>query len=197
VQHSAAKPSGSFIHERDEWDGSRFVWHLPSANPQRFSVVLFLAFWLCGWAFGWISAARKLASGGPHLFLIGWLGAWTIGGIAAIWMLWGLLRPTRPESITLRQSDLVYDPGRSPSNELLRNNWGYRSNRELGRALTNRRKRSIAVAKSDLGTFVLDRVGERQRLYFDLGAERIEIGSCLGEPDREWLYATLERWRLA
>jgi hypothetical protein len=42
--------------------------------------------------------------------------------------------------------------------------------------------------------FVLDRVGERQRLTFDRGADRVEIGADLREPEREWLFAVLHRW---
>jgi len=42
----------------------------------------------------------------------------------------------------------------------------------------------------------LDRVGERQRLCFDRGADRFEIGSCLREPEREWLFDVLSEWHV-
>lgn len=45
-----------------------------------------------------------------------------------------------------------------------------------------------------ISQFVLERVGERQRLRVDLGADRIEIGNLLREPEREWLASQLEGW---
>jgi hypothetical protein len=46
-----------------------------------------------------------------------------------------------------------------------------------------------------MGTLKLDRAGEKQRLFFENGAERIEIGDTLTEPEREWLYNILvEHW---
>ena len=48
----------------------------------------------------------------------------------------------------------------------------------------------------DISEFVLERVGERQRLRVDFGADRIEIGNMLREPEREWLGAQLNE-RLA
>lgn len=63
---------------------------------RRILIALFLSFWLCGWAFGWIAAFTTLASGSAGsggLFLIFWLCAWTVGGMFAIsfvaWMLAG------------------------------------------------------------------------------------------------------------
>ena len=45
--------------------------------------------------------------------------------------------------------------------------------------------------------FVLERIGERQRLRVDLGADRLEIGSLLREPEREWLAVQLQNWLLS
>jgi hypothetical protein len=53
---------------------------------------------------------------------------------------------------------------------------------------------AVDVARSDIPGFVLERVGERQRLCFDRGADRLEIGARLREPEREWLFAVLQRW---
>jgi hypothetical protein len=40
----------------------------------------------------------------------------------------------------------------------------------------------------------LERVDGRQQLILDNEAGRLEIGRHLREPDREWLYAVLQRW---
>ena len=78
---------------------------------------------------------------------------------------------------------LRYDPGRRPFNRCeQRGLWG------------RDRLRVAVVARSDIREFVLDRVGERQRLHFDWKADRLEIGAWLREPEREWLFAALQRW---
>lgn len=58
-----------------------------------------------------------------------------------------------------------------------------------------RRRQRIEIAKNELGSVVLERIGERQRLYFDPGADRIEIGEHLREPEREWLAAVIQSWQ--
>jgi hypothetical protein len=60
-------------------------------------VILFLGFWLCGWALGEVMVPIKFFGGGvpapAALFSLVWLGAWTLGGATAItifaWMLAG------------------------------------------------------------------------------------------------------------
>ena len=63
-----------------------------------------------------------------------------------------------------------------------------------GQPAAPRRTPAVAVARSEIGGFVLERVGERQRLAFDRGADRLELGAFLREPEREWLFAVLRRW---
>jgi hypothetical protein len=159
-------------------------------------IAAFVALWLCGWSVGWVTVAGEIAAGKANLFLVAWIGLWTIGGGAAIWSLWTVLRPSRPESVTLGADEFEYDPGTPPVTCFQKNGWGPWPNRNLGQWPSRRIKKAIAVPKCELGKFVLDRIGERQRLSFDRGAERIEIGACLGEPEREWLHAVLEGWRL-
>lgn len=192
------KPSGSVIEEREELDGVKLFWRLPSGGPGRFAGAAFIAFWLCAWAFAWVMSANQLAHGRANIFLVGWLGAWTVGGGVAMWTLWRLVQPTRPESVTLSEDVLVHDPGSSSVDAVHR--YGIRPYQRSwpqggwGPPPTRNRKR-VAVLKDDLGKFVLDRVGERQRLSFDRGADRIEIGESLREPEREWLWRVLEGWR--
>jgi hypothetical protein len=62
-------------------------------------IIIFLGFWMIGWAFGEITVSLQLikgfkgSNGGPELFLIFWLCMWTLGGGAAIfawlWMMFG------------------------------------------------------------------------------------------------------------
>jgi len=67
-------------------------------------VILFLSFWLCGWAVGEVMVASGLVLGamgglgdeaaglGAGAFLLIWLTFWTIGGLAALYfLLWQLV----------------------------------------------------------------------------------------------------------
>ena len=66
--------------------------HIPPAR--RIGPVLFLSFWLCGWAVGeYFALAELLRSGlaAPDLFLLVWIVPWTIGGALVIWtIVWQL-----------------------------------------------------------------------------------------------------------
>ena len=55
------------------------------------------------------------------------------------------------------------------------------------------RRTQVQCHWNEIEQFHLERVGERQRLTFDLGAKRIEIGRTLDEPEREWLAEELNR----
>src|SRR5207237_5396578 len=96
------KPAGCVIEESVDPEGVTLSWPIPSHG--RYKVAAFLAFWLCLWALGWASAADELARGGAQPFLIFrlalifWLACWTVGGGFAVWTLWAVLRPDRPES---------------------------------------------------------------------------------------------------
>ena len=46
-----------------------------------------------------------------------------------------------------------------------------------------------------LGPFTLDRVGARHRWRADNGADRVDLGNVLREPEREWLAEQLIRWQ--
>ena len=40
----------------------------------------------------------------------------------------------------------------------------------------------------------LERVGERERLTIDCGADRVEVGATLSREERGWLYGALREW---
>jgi hypothetical protein len=166
-----AKPDGSNIEEIDDLDGRTYRLKWAMGGPSRFVIAAFLVFWLCGWAVGFVSAADTVLNGpeGPTVFvilaqgfLVFWLVGWTCGGIFAVFMLYIVLRPRRPEIISLKHDSFQYDSGTAQI-----------------------RRKQVEIRKRDVGNVVLERVEERQRLYVDHGADRIEIGEHLPEPDRE------------
>ncbi len=60
-------------------------------SQKQWFLILFMGFWLIGWAFGEISTLGMLFGGqgfgGQGPFMIAWLGGWTIGGAWAIYIL--------------------------------------------------------------------------------------------------------------
>jgi hypothetical protein len=186
------KPAGCIIEESTDPEGITLWWPTPTPGLGRYPMAAFIAFWLCGWAVGWVAVAGQIVrggNGGPQVFLVGWLGAWTVGGGFAIWSLWAMLRPTRPESLRLEAEELRYNPGRRPYNPWQQHGWwGW------GHPTAPNPTHAVEVARSAISGFVLERIGERQRLCFDRGADRLEVGAGLREPEREWLFAVLRRW---
>jgi hypothetical protein len=61
---------------------------------KNYFLILFLAFWLVGWAFGEVTALAQVLnpeSDAPKLFMLVWLGGWTVGGAFAIYAwLWNV-----------------------------------------------------------------------------------------------------------
>jgi hypothetical protein len=99
------------------------VINIPAAKS--WFIILFIGFWLCGWAFGEFSVIRQLATGkapgGAVLFMFGWLGAWTVGGCFAIsFWLWSMagheIVSLTPTSLTIRRDILGF--GRSREYDL-------------------------------------------------------------------------------
>ena len=58
------------------------------------------------------------------------------------------------------------------------------------------KRKTYEFAKSECPEFVLEGVGDDQRLRFDDGADSVVIGDCLREPEREWLAEILKAWRI-
>lgn len=76
---------------------------------KNYFLLLFLTFWLAGWAFGEVTALAQVLnpeSGAPKLFMLVWLGGWTVGGAFAIYAwLWNL---KGQEIINLSGSELQH-----------------------------------------------------------------------------------------
>ena len=88
----------------------------------------------------------------------------------------------------LEADRLRYYPGRGPSED--------RSCAELpsGAVVPVTPAPAAEAARSAIRGFTVDRVNDRERLYFDLDDRRVEIGGCLTESERAWLFAVLQRW---
>lgn len=194
-----AKPVGSIIEEIDEFDGRSYRWKPYPWSIFYYLPAIFLSIWLVGWSVGFVAAITSLIKNpnGPNqAFLLLWLALWAVGGILAGTMLYFIVRPARHESITLGRFDFRYDPGSFPIGMLMNPATAMRyQNPFYAFNLFFRTWKRIELSKADVGQIKLERIGERQRLYFDHGADRIEIGENLREPEREWLAAIIQHWQ--
>ncbi len=186
------KDSKCIVSNRD--GASRIEWTRKVNSRFRWLFVVFMAFWLGGWSFGEISAAREIVSGtgGPKAFLIFWLCAWTVGGIFGCVMMYQLIRTHASESVTMTTGMLVYDSGTPDILEAWTQlSMGQRRLSPLG--LLTKKRKEFQLGAEELATLKVDGEAQNQRLRFDCGAERIEIGSSLSEPEREWLFARIKQ----
>jgi hypothetical protein len=186
-----AKPPGSNITVERDFNRLTICWKNPRGGGiGRYGQAAFLTLWMCGWFFGEAAALRQVLVGQGGGFLIFWLAAWTFGGAFCAATIFRLIRPARPERISLDSLQLEHDPGSAPVDW---SGFGRTQRRNPLDVFKHRRKQTFA--RKDVGEIRLDRVGERQRLSFDYGAQRIEVGEFLEEPEREWLFAALRSWK--
>ena len=177
----SAMPSG--IKQREEFEGVRLSWPLPSMmeGPVRYVFAAFFLFGTVTWGAGIVAATREFLVS-PRFAMTVWIAGWTLGGAWLPLVLWGLVR-RRSESILLGPESLTYDPG-----------WNMFSPGTLGAFLTSRwselRPRPVTVRK-------LDFVPELAEGYltFEAAGNRFVMGTGLDDADRQWLVDALENWR--
>lgn len=190
-------PRDSQIQIQTERNEVTLSWKKPTGGPFRFFIVAFLVFWLCGWCAGFVSVGKQLLSGEDlSAFLVFWFAGWTLGGMFAGAMLYLLLRPQKPESVTLEHSRFKYDTGSAPMNFM---SMYYRMRKKQHSmnpfSMMFQKRKTYELTLAECPEFVLEGLGDDQRLRFDDGADRITIGDSLKEPEREWLAEVLNRWK--
>jgi hypothetical protein len=191
-------PAGSRIAVDSNAEELRLSWPNPRGGVGRYLVALFLLGWLGAWAAGFVLAFGALFGSdqeGLNLFLAGWLLAWTAGGVFAIWFLLRLARGSRDEVFVLAPYRLEHDPGEAAFDPFLYFREQYRSPAAAWKML--RKPKVTRADRESVGEIKLVTTGERQRLTFDVGANRVEVGRHLREPEREWLADVLAAWRAA
>ena len=185
------KPNGSTVEVQNDFDRTVLSWRNPGVGFWRYGTLLFLIAWMGGWVLGEVSAVGRVLRGDGGGFLIFWLVGWTVGGVFCATTIFKLARPARPERLTLDTLYLLHEPGTEQAAPF----WNQDKSRNPLEPFKS--KKACKVAKKDVGDIRIDRVGERQRLSFDYGARRVEIGRYLEEPEREWLLAVLKSWKSA
>lgn len=216
------KPHGFLIQEQTTEDRHALSWK-PNTRPPKL-VIAYLIFGMVGavlvvGCLVWFAVTTSVkVAAAPHEgeitpsqirgFVIVLAAASLLGLGLQSWMLYVVLRPLRPERVSLGSNTFRYDPGDADffislllgtmklQDVLKRPELGMRQMYLMwGFVRDPRRGGPIEIDSSQLKGFALGRVGERQRLTFDHGAQRVEIGEVLEEPEREWLHQVLETWR--
>jgi hypothetical protein len=156
----------------------------------RYFMGLFLPFWLAMWQMGFRDAASKVLAGNAPVFLIFWLCAWTLGGIFAAYALFRVVRPSVPETLTLRRNSVGYDSGVAPPqfNPYKRNPNPFSAWRS-----TFPKRVQVELERKQLQSLRLREAESSNRLTLDLDAARLDLASAASEVEREWLAGVLAR----
>jgi hypothetical protein len=149
----------------------------------------FIIFWLGGWVMGFKSAATQLITKqGNDLFLAFWLAAWTVGGLFAVLFLFRILRPSLPETITLRAGGVLYD-SRVPPFQM---SFNYMNQKDMWKSLFQKRVVKELTA-NDLRSLKLRETETGNRLTVDKDSIRMDLATAATEIEREWLHAFLSK----
>ena len=182
-------PEGSKISVREDGGDPTIV--IPAAGGfSRYFTGLFMLFWLGMWQMGFRDAASKVMAGNAPAFLIFWLGAWTLGGIAVAYSLFRVVRPSVPETLTLRRNSVAYDSGVAPPqfNSYKRNQnplsaWRSAFPKRVRAEIERKQLQSLRLRETESGN----------RLTLDLDATRLDLAPAASEVEREWLAKLLAR----
>lgn len=186
-------PEGSAIRVDRDIHTTIYSWDNGKTSILSYLSVVLLVVFLGFWLMGEISVIRSLMKEDVplfgRLFMIFWLGGWSIGGVMIMYSIYNTVKPLKPASLKLSTGVIIYETGTEPFNFFM---WDYRRRKEFSGYFKRSRNKVYDVESANVQNLQLERVGERQRLSFDYGVQRLEIGKSLTEPEREWLYNILK-----
>jgi hypothetical protein len=144
-------------------------------------MIIFLPIWLCGWAFGLVTAFWSLTTGtverlnpnspfSPSLFLVVWLIGWTVGGGFALFtwlrMVFGVeILEFKNNVISIKQKILSFEQSRDYDPQHI---W---------------RLRTVAIPAASIFNNHHYWGQNMQSLAFDYGARTIRFGSGIDEAE--------------
>ena len=176
-----------------------YRWEYPNSRAIRNVANALIGIWLISILVGLMNSISifllRTETRPPLFFAVGWSVLSLIGIVFTVAAIYYVGRRSRPETLTFTISSFSYDPGNcSPIVYALHLNFFEMASPFVLLYSIIRNKRLIELSKDTMKGFVLDQIGQRQRLHFDNGSDRIEIGRFLSEPDREWLYSEVREW---
>jgi hypothetical protein len=197
MQTIESKPSELGLAER-VCQGERIFTLTPSLSPPFQAIrVLGSSLFVCVWLYWtWEAAAMAVGGGMPLYFRVPFaLGAWGVVTAFCVWYLRPMVRPIRPELVTLGEHEFRYDPG-NLGDVLFRFNllmyffvaFSYR-----GDSTTQ----DVLVPRSEVRVKLIDDVwrSSGQRLILFCDGRELEVGPRLTDAERVWLHQKIETWR--
>jgi hypothetical protein len=196
-------PAGTTIVRATDPPALSWQWKPAELHPARKALIAFAVLWLGMLVLFSVLLAAGLVDAVPEDSPMEETGLWVI--IALQILLGGLLFgvpafwPRQPERLTLTDTTLEWDSGSAtlPLAFLAGGLIHFSSGTRPDHPPFIWKRRRLTASRDQITNVRLDRVGERQRLTIDHGADRIEIGACLREPEREWLVEVLKQWKAA
>ncbi|WP_339743855.1 hypothetical protein [uncultured Rubinisphaera sp.] len=105
------------------------------------------------------------------------------------------LKKNRFERITLNDQELIFQEGKGPISFINFHWMGKKRHNFNPISFVFSKAKSYSFNRSDIDRIILEGFGQQQRLRFDDGAIRVEIGEYLREPEREWLFEQIQQWK--
>ena len=149
---------------------------------------IFLTFWLCGWAFGEVTAITSIVKGGIEApFLLVWLAGWTLGGGFVLRVLvWNF---AGKEIITVANGELSID----------KKNLLFYKPKTYGLDDTKRLRvrddtppfMNFFGRRNDMGAFT-----QNGTIQFDYGMKTVRFGSGVEEAEATYILQKLKDKRL-
>ncbi|HBN77748.1 MAG TPA: hypothetical protein DD473_18455 [Planctomycetaceae bacterium] len=107
------------------------------------------------------------------------------------------LKKNRLEKIAFKEQKLIFQEGKGPISFVNFHWMGKKRHNFNPISFVFSKVKSYSFNRSDVDRIVLEGFGQQQRLRFDDGAIRVEIGEYLREPEREWLFEQIQQWKSA
>ncbi|WP_146503847.1 DUF2244 domain-containing protein [Rubinisphaera italica] len=105
------------------------------------------------------------------------------------------LKRNRLENIAFSEQQLIFQDGKGPISVVNFHWLGKKRHNFNPISFVFSKAKSYSFNRSDVDRIILEGFGQQQRLRFDDGAIRVEIGEYLREPEREWLFEEIQQWR--
>jgi hypothetical protein len=184
------KPEGSCIEEQITLNACTLKWRLPSSGLGSLrgimgTIVLgLLVFGALAWL--WTGNPWAMLTGSGSLLFVG------------IMLVLACFRRARPEVLTLGANYFRHELGRPGGGMSTMDRYfisGLDNHRASWRWLLPGPSLIVELPKETLGQIVVERVAGQVHLRYDVGADRIDIGRYLSEPEKEWLAEVIRDWQ--
>jgi len=186
-------PEGSKIKVEQDVHSTSFVWkdvERKSAKVRQlvFSIFLitFSASFLVLVIRHFVDGTDRWHLGGPLILALILAILCMVGGFFFLFL---SLRPTRPFKLVLSPRNIRYEIGDFSFRSI--NAHKMQDLGEIAAWMKKYRQRIYEAETSKVTNLKLERVGDKIRLSFDLGVDRVEIGETLSDREKEWLHEIL------